>query len=130
MLGHGVLMTGSDINLSKGEGLMGVDLTAPVDNLKVTIRNASGIVVKTMDLGSKEIGTLPIEWDGKTDKGGKAPDGKYTFDVEAKRGGIKVGDAVPLGFGKVMSVSTGAQGVKINVQGAGAVNLKDIRQIL
>ena len=90
MLGHGVLMKGSDINLSGGKGLMGVDLTSPVDNLKVTIRNASGIVVNTMNLGSQEVGTLPLAWDGKTDKGSDAPDGKYKFYVEATRGGVPV----------------------------------------
>jgi len=98
--------------------------------VRVSINDASGATVRTMDLGAKDAGTLPLTWDGMTDSGAAAADGQYTFDVTATRAGQKITDAAPLAFGSVASVSTSAQGVKLNVPGIGAVSLTDIRQIL
>lgn len=130
MIGHGVLVAGSNLSLSGGKGVMGIELTEPADDVQVSIKNASGKVIHTMDLGSKEVGTVPLTWDGVTDAGDVAPDGQYSFEVAATRGGEKIAGVTGLGFGVVASVSTSAQGVKLNVPTIGAVNLTDIHQIL
>jgi flagellar basal-body rod modification protein FlgD len=130
MIGHGVLTAGSNLTLVGGQSILGVDLTEPADAVQVNIKDASGKTVRTMDLGSKDAGTLPLAWNGLTDSGTTAADGQYTFDVSATRNGQKISGVAPLAFGDVASVSTGAQGVKLNVPGIGAVSLNDIRQIL
>ncbi|MDB5765039.1 MAG: flagellar biosynthesis protein FlgD [Herminiimonas sp.] len=129
MIGHGVFAPGSTLTLSGGNALLGVDLSGPADSVKVTIRDASGKAIHTMDLGASDTGTLPLAWDGSTDSGSAAADGQYSFEIAAVRAGQTVG-ATPLAFGQVVSVSSGAQGVKLNVPNIGAVNLADIRQIL
>jgi len=129
MIGHGVLAAGNSLQLSQGEGLLGVELAGPADKVQVTIRDASGNAVHSMTLENQAAGTYPLAWDGKTDAGTTAPDGKYTFEVKATAGD-KIVDATALAFGQVASVSTGSQGLKINVPSLGAVNFADIRQIL
>lgn len=130
MIGHGVFVPGSSVNLSEGKGLLGVELTESADKVEVTIRDAAGKAVHTMDLGSQTAGTVPLAWDGKTDAGTTAPDGKYTFDVNATRGGEKMTALTSLSFGQVLSVSTGAGGVKLNLPNMSQVNMADVRQIL
>ncbi|MGZ3236344.1 MAG: flagellar hook assembly protein FlgD [Burkholderiaceae bacterium] len=129
MIGHGVLVPGSSIDLSSGVGLLGVELTGPADSVKVNIRDGAGNVIHSIDLGAQEAGSLPLQWDGLTDSGATAPDGKYTFDVSAVLAGSAT-TANALSFGQVSSVSTSSQGVKLNVPNVGSVNLADIRQIL
>jgi flagellar basal-body rod modification protein FlgD len=129
MIGHGVLTTGSGVDLVKGAGLMGVEFTAPVDKAQVTIRDAAGKEVRTLNLGPQEIGSIPLTWDGKAQNGTAVADGHYTFEVTATRGSEKVA-ATTLQFGLVDTVSTSAKGVKLNVGGLGAVDFANIRQIL
>jgi flagellar basal-body rod modification protein FlgD len=129
MIGHGVLVPGAGLELVGGKGVFGLELAEPADNVQVTIRDASGAAVHVINVGSVETGMQPLQWDGSTDTGGTAADGHYTFEVNATRGGQKI-DTTSLSLGQVMSVSTGAQGVKLNVPNIGAVNMTDVRQIL
>lgn len=129
MIGHGVLVPGDAVELVEGKALMGVELDGPADKVAVTIRDAGGKAVHTMTLEKQPAGTYPLAWDGKTDAGATAADGKYTFDIKAMVGDQTVG-ATALSFGQVASVSTGALGIKINVPSIGSVNFGDIRQIL
>lgn len=129
MIGHGVLVPGASVALVDGKGVLGIELAEPADNVLVTIRDAVGQLVHKIDMGSMKVGTQQLQWDGATDNGGAAANGQYIFEVAAMRGGEKV-DVTKLAFGKVDSVSTGAQGMKLNIPSLGAVNFTDIRQIL
>lgn len=129
MIGHGVLATGNNLQLSEGESLLGVELAGPADKVEITIRDTSGSVVHSFSLQNQPAGTYPLAWDGKTDSGAVAPNGKYTFDVKATAGDQSVA-ATALSFGQVASVSTGSAGIKVNVPNLGALNFADIRQIL
>ncbi|HEY0847043.1 MAG TPA: flagellar hook assembly protein FlgD [Noviherbaspirillum sp.] len=129
MIGHGVLVPGSRVNLVDGKAILGVELADPADNVQVRILDSSGRPIHTMDLGSQRAGLVPMAWDGTTDSGAAAADGQYTFEVTATRGGERT-TATALSFGTVSSVSTNAQGVKLTLPGIGDVNMADVRQIL
>lgn len=136
MIGHGVLTPGSGLQLAgsgpEGKekvGLMGVELTQPVDKLVVTIYDNTGKEVQKLNLGAQKAGVVPVAWDGKTADGKDAPEGSYTFKVEAALGSEQV-KATSLQFGMVSSVTTGTQGVTLNVPGLGEVKFTDVRQIL
>ncbi|MEN9864502.1 MAG: flagellar hook assembly protein FlgD [Pseudomonadota bacterium] len=130
LIGRGVLVPGNSVTLANSQAVLGVEMTEPADNVKVVIRDAGKRVLHTVDLGPQDIGTQPLAWDGKDDAGNKVADGKYTMEVVAVRGGVAVAGANPLAFGQVGSVSTGAQGVKINVQGLGALDFASVKQVL
>jgi len=131
MIGHGVLVPGSKLALAKGAGLMGVELAKPADKVEVKIRDAAGNEVRTLDLGAQQAGSLPLTWDGKTNTGSAAADGSYTFEVSASQNGERV-NTTALQFGLVGTVATGpnAKGVTLNIEGVGAVDFADVRQIL
>ncbi|HYD79786.1 MAG TPA: flagellar hook assembly protein FlgD [Paucimonas sp.] len=130
MIGHGVLVPGSTFALSEGRAVMGIEATEPADDAKLVILGGDGKPLKTINLGRLESGTIrPVTWDGITDTGAKAADGSYSFEIRATRGGEKA-KATALSFGEVLSVTTGGDGVKLNVPGMGVVKFGDVRQIL
>lgn len=129
LIGNGVLASGNQLGLSEGQALMGAAFPQDVDSAKVVIKDASGNIVQTLDMGAQKAGTVPLLWDGKTSSGSAAPDGNYSFEVQASLNGNKV-DVDELQFGMVTTVTTGPDGVKINVPGLGALDFSDIRQIL
>jgi flagellar basal-body rod modification protein FlgD len=129
MIGHGVLVPGSSITLQDGKALLGFELPSQADNVKVTISDSSGATVRTFDLGPQKAGILPLAWDGVNNSDAVAPNGQYTFKVKATMGTEKV-EATTLSFGTVSSVTTNAQGVKLNLPRIGEFNMADVRQIL
>ncbi len=129
MIGHSVLVPGSDATLSSGSALMGIDLSRAADDVKLTVFDGAGTAIHSVDLGAQKAGVQPLQWDGSTDSGTAAADGKYTFKVTATSGGESV-DVTALSLGQVGSVSTGASGVKLNVTNVGTVDMADVRQIL
>ncbi len=128
MIGKDVLVSGSVLQVAGGGGIFGVDLAQAADQVKVTIHDASGRAIRTMDLDAQAAGPLALAWDGKTTDGTQAADGTYSFSVSALRGDQKV-DAQPLAFGSVQSVSQRNEGVRLNVGTLGTVGLTDIKQI-
>ena len=142
MIGHSVLAPGKEMTLASTtttnpdgtastarRAVFGVQLDGNVDSLKINIRNASGAVVQSLDMGAQSAGTLPVVWDGATDAGKIAPDGQYTFDVAGSSAGAPV-TAAGLAFGTVSSVTTGTDGVKLNVSNIGTIKTTDVVQIL
>jgi flagellar basal-body rod modification protein FlgD len=139
LIGHGVLVEGNTVSLSSSKGILGVELGSDADDVKLVISDAKGNEVETMDLGAQKAGVVPLAWDGvpdatKLDSDGKPitlADGNYSFKVVATRGADTLTDAKGLAFDSVASVTTnGANGVKVNLPGKGAVALADIKQVL
>lgn len=129
MIGHGVLTAGSTMVLSGSSASFGTNLVSAADNVQVVVHDASGNVVRTMELGARDSGATTSGWDGKTDSGSLAADGKYTFTVTADRGGNAVA-ATPMVHGIVTSVSTGPTGTKLNLANHETVNLGDVSEII
>ncbi len=53
------------------------------DQTVVKITDQSGRVVRTMDLGARDPGTIRINWDGRSDDGIVQPAGTYAVNVSA-----------------------------------------------
>ena len=139
LIGHGVLVEGSNVTLSGSKAILGVELGSDADSVQVAIMDKTGKTVQTMDLGAQKAGVLPLAWDGvpdasNVDSSGKPvslADGSYTFQVTATRGADKLGDAKGLSFDSVASVTTNSSdGVKLNLPSKGAVTLADVKQVL
>ena len=128
LIGHGVLVPGDTTDLVDGKAVLGFDLPGAADNVTVAIRDASGIVIHQMDLGAQPAGTMPLAWDGKTDKG-VAPNGQYRFEVTATSAGAAL-QPTTLAYGEVGSVSTGTGGTKLNLTSGNSAALADVRQII
>ena len=60
-----------------------VSFDAPATKVTAEVVDANGKTVRTIDIGSRQAGTLPITWDGKDATGQPAPKGNYTLRVTA-----------------------------------------------
>ncbi len=129
LVGHGVLIAGNDLKLSNGYSLGGYELAESADRVAVEVKDANGIVVRTMRYEAQPAGVQMFTWDGKTDGGAQAADGDYTISVSATRGSEKVtADRLTLGF--VDSVARTSKGLDISVGKFGKFGMNDIKQIL
>ena len=96
--------------------------------MTATIKDANGLVVRTLDLGAAAAGTQAFSWDGTSDSGAIAADGKYTVSFAATQGKNKV-DVTALTLGVVSSVTSGSTGLSLNVGQLGSFAMNDVKQI-
>lgn len=129
MIGHGVLVPGSGVDLAAGVGLGGFDLTQPVDSAKVSVYDQTGALVSSIDLGAQPAGITKWQWDGKDNAGTVLPNGAYTFKVDASQAGSTVA-ATNLQYGVVGSVTQGATGLSLSVGSLQNIALTQVQQIL
>jgi flagellar basal-body rod modification protein FlgD len=130
LINHGVLVEGKNLQLADGKSLFGVELGSYADQVQVEIRSSGGKVVQTVTMKNVEAGVLPLAWDGKQADGTTAPNNMYSMTIKATRGSEELTDAKTLQFGTVASISTGANGVKINIPSYGQVTMDAIKQVL
>lgn len=134
LIGHGVMVPGKDILVGNDAGKVsttpfGVELERTADAVTATISDATGKVVRTIDLGGLTAGVHSFSWDGSLEDGTNAPDGAYTVAINAKNGGEQL-VAQPLRFAMVNGVTRGADGAKLDLGVAGTATLDDVRLIL
>jgi len=129
MIGHGVMVPGSGIDLSKGAGYGGFELGQSVDKLDVAIYDKAGALVRNISLGAQSSGVVNWQWDGRDNSGAVVKDGSYTFSASAAQAGNKV-DVTALQFGMVSSVTQGKQGVSLTVGQWDNIALSQVRRIV
>ncbi|MHB1099064.1 MAG: flagellar hook assembly protein FlgD [Burkholderiales bacterium] len=128
LIGKTVLADGSSMTLQNGGASYGVNLPQAVDSMTVSITDAAGNTVKTLNLGAQQAGTLSLQWDGTTNAGAQVPNGTYNFSVKASQGGTSVA-ATTLSPSVVSSVSQNANGVQLNLGNGSTVDLSAVKQI-
>jgi flagellar basal-body rod modification protein FlgD len=129
MIGHVVMVPGNKMELANGKGVGALSLDKPADSVSVAISDASGNVVRNMQLGSQNSGSVALQWDGLNDLGQPLADGNYTFSATAQLGGVK-SSATTMSYGLVNSVMQGTQGASLNVGQLGEVSMASVKQIL
>lgn len=136
LIGHGVMVPGKDLLVGKTEDgkaepqAYGVELERAAEKVTVTITDATGKVVRTIEHGPLSSGVYAFSWDGLGEEGSAVPDGAYTVSVNAqgKEGQQLV--AQPLKFAIVYAVTRGPDGAKLDLGLAGGMaRLDDVRLI-
>jgi len=79
-------------------------------------------------LGVQPAGIQNFAGDGRTDTGQTAPDGAYSFNLQASQSAQPV-TATTLSSGLVQSVSMATSGLKLNLSGLGNVVFSDLQQV-
>lgn len=128
LIGREVLVPGTTLQLAQGQAAMGVDLAQSVDSLKLTVLNGAGQALRMLDLGARNAGIQQLSWDGVTDAGMAAAEGRYSFKLEALRNGQSVA-ATALSAVQVGGVSLSNNSVRLSLAGLGDVALADVRQV-
>lgn len=128
LIGHVVLAPGDFVSPTEGQNVVGFDLPYGVDKLTVTVRDASGAPVRTLDMGARPGGTGLASWDGLNDAGAAVAAGAYRFTLDAVQGGRAV-EATSLALGAVSSVYQDASGVQLDLGAAGNTSYSGVRRI-
>jgi len=124
-----VLLESDTLELNEsGEVKGAIVAEKPVDNLTLRIEDASGQLVKTIDLGTQPAGAVRFAWDGKNEAGERLPPGEYNVKAEGSTDGEF--SSLPIAsFKNIESVNiNGSSGIIINTK-EGAVRLTDVAEI-
>lgn len=141
LIGYAVLSPGNALSVEKVK-----DETTGVESLRqvpfavelpkggatdvtVTITDADGKKIRTMQLGALNEGANGVKWDGKNDAGEDVAVGNYNFSVTAVGNGSPV-TATALTFTQVAAVKQGASGVTLDLTTGKSITLSDVRMFL
>ena len=128
LVGKRIRVPGTGLDLSGGKAAIGVNLAADASNVTLTIKDASGKVVRSLPQGAMKAGTAMVDWDGKDDKGTTLPDGSYTVDITAADATGKAVTAQTTSYVKVDAVSF-KDGVVYLIAGGKTFTLSDVSEI-
>lgn len=133
LVGRQVLVAGSQTTLNVGGTVSGMaTLDQNATDVMVDIKNAAGVIVHQIPMGSVSKGDININWDGKMPDGTQAPPGAYTISARGTVNGKVVGfptsvisnvDSVTIG-----NPALGQQGLTLNVSGVGAVTIDQVKE--
>ncbi len=130
LIGHGVMIPGQTILVgSETSTPFGVELTQAADKVTATVSDASGNVVRTIDIGGLSAGVHTFSWDGKLTDGTAAPDGSYKVSIAASTGSTQL-VAQPLQFALVQGVTLNSSGNVLDLGTYGTTTLDEVRQII
>lgn len=132
LIGKGVMIDGAKILVGQGTATpFGVKLPNEVESIHVNISDASGAVVRTLNLGSHQAGTHSFEWDARLDDGSLAADGAYNFSVTASKDALQR-VAQPLKYAQVKGVVVGSdkEGPLLDLGNMESVRYDNINRIL
>ena len=128
LVGRDVVVAGGKLTLAEGKAPYGMALAKDADAVTVTIKDAAGVVVRTIELGAQKSGIRTFAWDGKNDAGKAMTAGDYTMSVTATSKGEAV-TTDPLTIAKVTGVAPTAQGTILMLGSLGTVALSEILQV-
>ena len=130
LIGKSILAPGKAFNLVNGTSAFAVQLPTAASSVMVSIKNAAGETVDSMNLGTQGAGVIPLTWNGKDQAGKALPDGTYTLQVAANTGGKSV-NGIGLTYAKVNAVGNDSKtGATQLVLGNGATTpLSSVIQI-
>ena len=124
LVGKDVLVAGSDLVFDvAGKTSAGFELQTPADSVMVSVKNAAGKVIDTINLGAEGAGRHSFDWTAKDG----ARDG-MTFSVSAKSGTLAV-DATPLVADAVSAVYADAGTLAIELKHRGVIHYADIKAV-
>jgi flagellar basal-body rod modification protein FlgD len=128
LIGKTILADGNSFNLLNGSASLSMRLEGAAESVVVDVINSSGRIIKTADLGANAAGIQTFTWDGSTSEGGVAPNGQYTFRVNAK----KLNQAVavtPLTQATVSGVELTSAGTKLSLNNGTSIAMSTVRGV-
>jgi flagellar basal-body rod modification protein FlgD len=128
LIGKTILADGNSISLLNGSANLSMRLEGAAESVIVDVINASGRIIKTTDLGANAAGIQSFTWDGSTNEGGTAPNGQYTFQVNAKKLNQTV-VVTPLIQATVSGVEVTSAGPQLSLNNGTNIALSTVRGV-
>jgi flagellar basal-body rod modification protein FlgD len=122
LVGRDVTVPGNRFALADGRAQAGFELNGSADSVLVEVLSPAGQVVDTIDLGALGTGRHGFEWDAQ----GVSDPAGHTFRVGARLGTAEV-PATPLMLDRVQAVSSGGDGLTLDLERSGRVVYTDVR---
>ncbi len=131
MVGRSVVVPSDVSNLNNGRLGGSVAVAEEADRVDVRIYNASGSLVRTIDLGAQPQGVAGFSWDGTDESGTSLPDGQYAIESTAWYSSGTTEALSTMASARVESVTIGggSQGIALNLDGLGSWRMSDVVQI-
>jgi flagellar basal-body rod modification protein FlgD len=104
-------------------------LSEPAETVTITINNANGRAVRTLQLGKSDFTSREATWDGMSDEGVKQPAGRYTYTISARGPKGEVITASGEATGVVKSVSFNKGYPELSLEGGIAVPVSDLIKV-
>ncbi|MBI3368442.1 MAG: flagellar hook assembly protein FlgD [Burkholderiales bacterium] len=124
LVGKDVLVPGNKLSLDdSGVTRAGFELDGAADNVTVTIKNGTGLILDTVEMGALESGRHSFGWKAKD-----ASMTGLTFTVNARSGTTAVASTA-LAQDRVVSVSSAAGQLSVELQSNGIVKYSDIKAV-
>lgn len=128
LIGKTVTTSGNTTYL-KDTADIGYELMEDASSVTISVRDASGKLVWSKDIGQQAAGKQIYLWDGRDASGNKMPEGTYTFEIEAQD---SLGDpvqAVTSAIGTVKSIFFEDSVTYLVLESGRHVNLSEIKSI-
>ncbi len=132
LVGQNVAVNGNSLILGQSGGATGAfNLPAAASNVAVSITNAAGNTVASLNLGAMPAGTQSFSWSGTSANGAKLATGTYNFSVTAVGANGAAVKATPYAVVPVTGVGLGGQsGPMLDIGGGLApVPLSAVQQV-
>lgn len=133
LLGHGVEYQGSELYIGK-DGPRPFYIQAPDQGIasgKVTIKDASGRVVKSIDLGPAQPGTKTrLDWNGTDSSGNALSEGTYHVSIKAQDLNGNDINIQTQTSGIVKGIDNSQNGLpRIHIKGGPVIKFNDIKSV-
>lgn len=108
-----------------------VELNASASDIEVEISDASGQLVRRLNLGEQPPGLVRFEWDGSSQTGERLDPGHYQVSTRVIQGGY-IESAQTLLVSEIQSVTLGglSGGLALNMEGGDVLSLNQVHRIL
>ncbi|MEW6417089.1 MAG: FlgD immunoglobulin-like domain containing protein [Nitrospirota bacterium] len=128
LIGRKVKFDGEEIYL-KDNAEINYTLSEDASEVKISISDSSGNIVREVNLGTQTAGNKNYVWDGKDSNGATLPEGKYTIKVEAYDADGNPVEATTSIWGTVTGVTFEDNITYLIIDGMTKIQLSDIKEI-
>lgn len=127
LVGKQIRVGSPEFQLKDGKGNIGLDLPADA-RVTITIKDATGRVIKVLNQGDLKAGSHTVAWDGRDADGKVQKDGAYAVEVAAMGADNKAVTATTTAYARVESVIF-QDGMVYVIAGGKRFSLADVSEI-
>lgn len=129
LVGHAVLIPSEKLALAASGDTTGVVMAPSPGTIRVEITDATGVVVKKIEIDAEAKGEAAFAWDGLNAKGERMPAGTYSIKATHTDTGGTVTALNTYVDSTVESVTIGSDGLYLNLPGLGTAPLDYVLRI-
>ncbi len=132
MVGRNVLVASESVRLEpQSDSVLALELPSPASDVRLTIEDPSGQLVREVAFGAQDQGLIDFVWDGLDTTGVRAAAGTYMLKATAVIDGVS--QALPTSIQTTVesvTLSRDGQPPMLNLNDIGAVGLDSIKRVL